>query len=73
MINFIGILVLLIIEATLIWVFFKWTNENKEIVIEKNRQSITELREIIKSKNLKIKELENEIQRRNDQKLRKIC
>lgn len=72
MINFIGILVLLIIEATLIWTFFKWTNENKEIEIEKSRQSITQLREIIKSKNLKIKELENEIQRRNDRKSRKI-
>ena len=71
MIKLIVILGLLCVEAILMWNYFKWTNERKEIEIDKNFQTIRELRDIIKTKNIKIKELQDEIKRRDDTGLRK--
>ena len=71
MIKLIVILGLLCVEAILMWNYFKWTNERKEIEIDKNFQTIRELCDIIKTKNIKIKELQDEIKRRDDTRLRK--
>lgn len=65
------ILGLLIIESMILWFYYKWVNERKESEIDTYKKSISDLREIIKSKNEKIKELQNEIERRNNKGLRK--
>lgn len=62
---------LLIVEAMILWFYYKWVNERKESEIDTYKKSISDLREIIKSKNEKIKELQDEIERRNNKGLRK--
>lgn len=62
---------LLVVESMILWFYYKWVNERKESEIDTYKKSITDLREIIKSKNEKIKELQNEIERRNNKGLRK--
>lgn len=62
---------LLIIESMILWFYYKWNNEIKESEIDTYKKSINDLREIIKSKNEKIKELQDEIERRNNKRLRK--
>ena len=63
------IVVLLIVEAMILWFYYKWVNERKESEIDIYKKSISDLREIIKSKNEKIKELQDEIERRNHKRL----
>lgn len=62
---------LLIIESMILYFYYKWNNERKESEIDTYIKSINDLREIIKSKNEKIKELQDEIERRNNKRLRK--
>ena len=62
---------LLVVESMLLWFYYKWNNERKESEIDTYKKSISDLREIIKSKNEKIKELQDEIERRNNKRLRK--
>lgn len=62
---------LLVVESMLLWFYYKWNNERKESEIDTYKKSISDLREIIKSKNEKIKELQNEIERRDNKRLRK--
>lgn len=69
MINLIGILILLSIEAIIIYTFYKCIMSSKEIEIDKSRQTINELIETIKQKNNIIKELQNESKRRNNTRL----
>ncbi len=57
---------LLIIETIIIWFYYKWTNERKEIEIDTYKKSVTDLREIIKTKNKIIKEFQNESKRKNN-------
>jgi peptidoglycan hydrolase CwlO-like protein len=61
----------LIVESMILWFYYKWTNQRKESEIDTYKKSISDLREIIKSKNEKIKELQDEIERRNNKRLRK--
>ena len=72
MFNLIGILILLSIEAIIIYTFYKCIMSSKEIEIDKSRQTINELIETIKQKNNIIKELQNESKRRNNTRLWKI-
>ena len=69
MINLIGILILLSIEAIIIYTYYKCIMSSKEIEIDKSRQTINELIETIKQKNNIIKELQNESKRRNNTRL----
>ena len=69
MFNLIGILILLSIEAIIIYTFYKCIMSSKEIEIDKSRQTINELIETIKQKNNIIKELQNESKRRNNTRL----
>lgn len=71
MINFIGILILLFIEAILLWMFYKWNNERKEAEIDAMKLQITHLNEKIKFKNSQIKELQDELERKNNTRSRK--
>ena len=61
MYSLIVIIGLLVIESIIIWFYYKWNNESKEIEIDTYKKSIADLREIIKQKNEKIKELQDEI------------
>lgn len=65
------ILGLLIIESMILYFYYRWNNERKESEIDTYKKSISDLREIIKSKNEKIKELQDEIERRDNKRLRK--
>ena len=65
------ILGVLVVESIIIWLYYKWTNEEKEIEIDTYKKSINDLRGVIKTKNEIIKELQNEIERRNNKRLRK--
>lgn len=60
---------LLIVESMILYFYYKWVNERKESEIDTYKKSISDLREIIKSKNEKIKELQYEIERRNHKRL----
>ena len=62
---------LLVVESMILYFYYKWNNERKESEIDTYKKSITDLREIIKSKNEKIKELQDEIERRDNKRLRK--
>lgn len=62
---------LLVIESMLLWFYYKLVNQRKESEIDTYKKTITDLREIIKSKNEKIKELQDEIERRDNKRLRK--
>lgn len=60
---------LLVVESMILWFYYKWVNERKESEIDIYKKSISDLREIIKTKNEKIKELQDEIERRNHKRL----
>lgn len=62
---------LLIVESMLLWFYYKCVNERKESEIDTYKKSISDLREKIKTKNEIIKELQDEIERRNNRRLRK--
>lgn len=62
---------LLVVESMILYFYYKWVNQRKEIEIDTYKKSITDLRETIKSKNEKIKELQDEIKRRDNKRLRK--
>ena len=62
---------LLIIESMILWFYYKRVNERKEREIDTYKKSISDSIDIIKNKNIKIKELQDEIERRNNKGLRK--
>lgn len=65
------ILGLLIIESMILYFYYRWNNERKESEIDTYKKSISDLREKIKTKNEIIKELQDEIERRDNKRLRK--
>lgn len=71
MINLIGILILLGIEALIIYGFFTWQKEKYELEISMREKTIIELMQKIKNKNEIIEELQNESERTTNQRLRK--
>ncbi len=62
---------LLVVESMLLWFYYNWVNERKEREIDTYKKSISDLIDIIKNKNIKIKELQDEIERRDNKRLRK--
>lgn len=71
MINLIGILIMLIAEAFIIYVLFTWQKEKHELEISKRDKAISDMMAKIKAKNIEIKELQDELKRANDKRLRK--
>lgn len=71
MINLLGILIMLIAEAFIIYVLFAWQKEKNEIEITKRDETISYMMEKIKRKNNEIKELQDELKRANNKRLRK--
>jgi predicted RNase H-like nuclease (RuvC/YqgF family) len=71
MINLIGILILLGVEALIIYAIFIYQKEKYELEISMREKSIRELMQKIKEKNQKIKELQDESKRKDNQRLRK--
>ena len=74
MINFIGILILLFIEATLIMSAIAYYQHKLNIKDEEllaRDKLLGEFNEIIKNKNLQIKELQDELERKNNTRSRK--
>lgn len=61
----------LVVESIIIWFYYKWVNQRKESEIDTYKKSISDSIDIIKNKNIKIKELQDEIERRNNKGLRK--
>lgn len=71
MINLIGILIMIIAEALIIYILFIWQKEKHELEISKRDKAISDMMAKIKAKNIEIKELQDEIKRANDKRLRK--
>ena len=74
MINLIGIIIIIIVEAVLIASFVAYINNKIEIKdneITERDHLLAEKTLIIKAKNQRIKELEYEIEARNNKRLRK--
>lgn len=70
MINLIGILVFINIILVIFFIrFFKYKLDIKDNEIMERDKLLSERTMIIKNKNLKIKELENEIKRKNNKRL----
>lgn len=58
MINLIVILIMLAIEAFIIYVLFTWQREKYELELSKRDKTVSDTMDKIKAKNIKIKELE---------------
>ena len=71
MINLLGIIIMLIAEAFIIYILFTWQKEKHEIEVTKRDETISYMLDKIKSKNNEIKELQDELKRANDKRLRK--